>query len=111
MHFYPETKTLVLNGELEFCIEDEAHAIYQRLRRIAEDVGAAVEADITHGGYIKVYPAYGLTYYTLGVYENLDEKRFPIPGQYHVACVKAVSVVREVWFDNPTALAEISIPT
>lgn len=110
MHYHPETKTMVLDGELDFNIEEEAHAIYERLWRIAEDVGAAVEADITHGGYIKVFPAFSSSYYVLGVYEKLDKDKLPIAGQYVVDCVKQFSVVREVWFDNPHALEEISVP-
>lgn len=109
MHFHPENKMLVLDGELDFCITDEAHEVVKRLKHIAENVGGCVEADITHGGYIKVYPAYGSSYYMLGVYEKLDKDRFPIPFQYQVACVKKVSVVQEIWFDNPPAMKLITV--
>ena len=110
MFYYPEKKKLVLEGELDFDITEEAHATYQRLKRIAEDTGAFIEAHLTHGGYIKVFPPYGGTYFLLGVYDQLDKEGFPEAGKLKVTSVKVISTVKEIWFDNATAMKEISIP-
>lgn len=70
-YYYRDNPNMVvLNGELDFDKTESPRKIYERLRRIAEDVGAFVTTcGLNHGGCIKVYPAWDPEYYVLNLYE------------------------------------------
>ena len=69
-YFYKERPNqIVLEGELDFDKTEHPKEIYNKLRRVAEEIGAFVTTSgIRHGGEIRVYPAYSSSYYVLNMY-------------------------------------------
>jgi hypothetical protein len=59
---------VVLQGELDYNINDTPAAILKRLKKIAEEIGAdIIPTNMVDGGTITVYPPHGACWYVLHV--------------------------------------------